>query len=200
MPAARHISRSPRMALAESACTCGSNCSAKKRDKDKKRHELVKVSLLGNILILNNQQITLCPQQGCGRHMVLNPDICEYNERGFACTFCSHKMQLKKKELIRNVKDVSIDMYQNTTCTRCNKKLTKQVPAFLYPHNIVLCQKHHSEQVVNAVSMMPESSTYDQILKEINRQIALRDEFNRLRYSKQQQAILNRSKRDFRRK
>jgi hypothetical protein len=174
-------------------------CLSKKRDKEKVRHELVNVSLLGNLLVMKNTQITLCPQQACGRPMVINPQFCEYNERGFACAFCSQRIRQEHKKRMQSITDISVNLDLPSKCSICWKPVSKNAVLHLYPHNVVMCHKHPNRECIDAVEALIHSPKYrddeKQVIETINKSIRVTKEFNREKFANKLKSDLNRARR-----
>ena len=101
---------------------------------------LVQLFIAGRVIWFRQKALMLCPQPECGMIMVLDPLRCAYNEYGYACSVCTDKLiAAQRKALTKDKPTVGLP---ELACELCQKRL-KPAVAFLYPHDIVLCQKHH---------------------------------------------------------
>jgi hypothetical protein len=154
------------------------------------REELVRISLMGQLVVMERSLYMLCPQEGCGVLMVLNTDKCVYNERGYACASCSYlirkkrmqhegwggeeededddqdeeddeKMMTKKKKK----KKPSARNKDTFKCTWCEKK-TKPRQTFLYPRGVILCARHNQpdQRIKQAMEQHGPFHTQQQVL------------------------------------
>jgi len=105
------------------------------------REQLVRVSLMGLMAVVERSVIFLCPQKGCGMPMVLNADKCAYTERGYACAACSHRLKVAESNDEQS-EPLSL-IPEELRCTMCDKLITNPLYAFMYPMNIILCSRHH---------------------------------------------------------
>jgi hypothetical protein len=128
------------------------------RVKEQRRCSLQPLNscLLLGTLLWNRGWIALCPHPGCALPFVYHPDDCAYTERGYVCVACSEKVRLQQwRRRLQSVEGcldvVNMSVRDGTRCGVCGTPLQNKRACFLYPHNIVLCAKHHNPRTVQAM-------------------------------------------------
>jgi hypothetical protein len=118
---------------------------------------LASIMLLGRMVLFDGSLYTLCPQQGCGRVMVFDPEQCVYTDRGFACAACTSAIRQGREE-----KQPSM-----WTCVICDKQFPT-ASLFCYPGGCFLCPRHHGPHLVQAVTewRMARSPSKTEITRE----------------------------------
>ena len=134
----------------------------------KKRHNhrgscsaqpLKAVLLLGKALCVNGSVVILCPQENCGRPMVVNAN-CIMNDRGRACCYCSQKLQPALLSL-----QETINYYCHSgsvrRCAVCAVELLKTQSIFVYPYRIYVCGAHHFASMASYVETLVAKQALD---------------------------------------
>lgn len=120
---------------------------------------LKSVLLLGNVLRVNGAMVMMCPQEKCGRPMVINRN-CVINERGWACCYCSQKLQPS----IRTFRE-TMDYYRCASslrrCAVCAVELHKTVGIYVYPYRIYVCKLHTCAPIISRVSALVAEQALD---------------------------------------
>lgn len=120
---------------------------------------LKSVLLVGKALRVNGSVVMLCPQENCGRPMVVNSN-CIINERGPACCYCSQKLQpalLSFQQMI--------DYYCHSSsvrhCAVCAVELVKTQAIYVYPYRIYVCAAHHFASMASYVGALVAEQAVD---------------------------------------
>lgn len=107
---------------------------------------LREIPLLGRCLLWGKKLLMICPSEHCGLAMAYDPEHCEYTRHGFVCIMCSRAI---REDRVR--RRVPLLAHPPKQCTMCSSKFRGPERAFLYPHDVVLCNKEHSQDVANYV-------------------------------------------------
>jgi hypothetical protein len=140
------------------------------------REELVRISLMGRMVVMERCIYMLCPQEGCGVLMVLNTDKCVYNERGYACAACSYLIRKKRADEYFDSPDQeeeedkgekkrrkTKETATTVQCTWCEKKI-KPRQAYLYPYGVTLCPRHHQPEAIERKITQQSPTSHQQFL------------------------------------
>lgn len=158
--------------------------------------KLTRVLLLGRIVKINHQLYTLCPQPSCGRPMVYDPALCEYNEYGFACARCSwpaERTQTVEAAEARSKKRARLASTAKPTalrrCHLCHADITNASndAVFRYHESLYLCSKHHKDWLCKAVRKA--ARTQPLTLEEISKiLLSKRDEYRQEQQARRKKA------------
>jgi hypothetical protein len=119
------------------------------------KQPLKRVLLLGNVLSVNKHVVMLCPQEKCGRPMVVSRN-CAITERGRACVYCTQKEQ-SLGATMRNLVNYYTKSERPRRCAVCEVALCKTADVFLYPYRIFVCRAHHSTTLANQIKCLVEA-------------------------------------------
>jgi hypothetical protein len=120
---------------------------------------LRKVFLLGKVFWFNDRTIILCPQEACGMPMVLDANLCAFNERGYACSVCTVRLR-KQSPILQELHRKYVTEPQATSiCLLCGIALNEPKSIFEYPHCVRLCRRHHNKEMVRNVEQFMECQT-----------------------------------------
>jgi hypothetical protein len=121
------------------------------------KQPLKRILLLGNILAVKKRLVTLCPQRGCGRMMVINKG-CVITERGVSCFYCTARERSVGLRFRMFVAHYTV-WGEPRCCEVCGTLLQKTSDIYCYPFRIYLCRMHSSAQLANHVrSFMRDDS------------------------------------------
>jgi len=110
------------------------------------KQPLRKVKLLGNVLSVNGNMVTMCGQKKCGRPYVINKDAVT-NIRGRSCCYCTQKLQ-RSCVSFQGILDYYAVSDKPRRCAVCAVVLQKTADVYVYPFRIYVCRKHHSQALV----------------------------------------------------
>lgn len=121
------------------------------------KQPLKRVLLLGNMLSVNKHVVMMCPQEKCGRPMVVSRN-CAITARGRACVYCTQKDRALTVTM-RNILNYYTKSERIRRCAVCQVPLLKTADVFLYPYRIFVCRKHHSNALANHIKALVEAQT-----------------------------------------
>jgi hypothetical protein len=121
------------------------------------KQPLRRVLLLGNVLSVNGNVVMMCPQEKCGRPMVVNAN-CSVTQRGRACCYCTQKEQSMSVTL-RSLINYYTKSEHIRRCCVCEAPFSKTSDVYVYPFRIYVCRRHQSNALIQQVKLL----TQDQI-------------------------------------
>ena len=108
--------------------------------------EIMHIGMFGQALEFGGKVYMHCAQKSGGHIGIYDPNHMEFNELGSACYACT--LELQKVKLSRAMKEHPYGPSHIHKCFMCPKRITKPANKYVYAKNTILCQKHHSNELL----------------------------------------------------